>query len=172
MFSFFLSKPPLPQFGLVSDFRLTSSEGTPVTRQTLEGSIWIVDFMFTRCQGPCPRLSQGMATLHHHFEKEPLVREVSITVDPDYDTPAVLSAYAKVHGADLSRWFFLTGPTATISTLMIKSFKVGDSTAMTAHSTRFILVDRSGIIRGYYDGLTLKDLKTLQRHVRQLIRES
>ena len=79
------------------------------------------------------------------------MRLVSFSVDPAEDTPPVLAAYAKTHGAAPSMWYFLTGPVATLQMLDRDAFKLGNIDATMQHSTRFVLVDRQGRIRGYYD---------------------
>jgi protein SCO1/2 len=83
--------------------------------------------------------------------KIPDVRLVSFTVDPAQDTPPVLAAYAKMHGASPAIWYFLTGPAPTLQMLDRDAFKLGNINAAMQHSTRFVLVDRQGRIRGYYD---------------------
>ena len=83
--------------------------------------------------------------------KIPDVRLVSFTVDPAGDTPPVLAAYAKTHGASPSIWYFLTGQVSTLQMLDRDAFKLGNLDASMQHSTRFVLVDRQGRIRGYYD---------------------
>jgi protein SCO1/2 len=88
----------------------------------------------------------------------PEVRMVSITVDPARDTPKALASYAAEHGATADRWLFLTGDKQSLYDLCIKGFKLPlDDTGGTpaepiAHSTRFVLVDKEGTIRGYYSG--------------------
>jgi protein SCO1/2 len=83
--------------------------------------------------------------------KIPDVRIVSFTVDPAADTPPVLAAYAKTHSAASSVWYFLTGSEATLQMLDRDAFKLGNLDGSLQHSTRFVLVDRQGRIRGYYE---------------------
>ncbi len=151
---------PMPDdFGAVPDFHLTDNAGRTLARDDLSGSFWVVDFIFTRCQGMCPLLSRTMATLNETLA--PDVQLVSISVDPGYDTPEVLTRYAaEVAGdGDPHRWRFLTGPPDDLQRLIGDGFHLAVSEGspgdggLLAHSDRFVLVDPEGHIRGYYHGL-------------------
>jgi protein SCO1 len=147
--------PPLEVFGDIPQFDLVAQDGQPFHSQALAGKIWVADFIYTTCPGPCPRMTSQMREVQDAVSKIPHdmaeVRLVSFTVDPANDTPPVLAAYAKVHGAAPSIWHFLTGPVATLQMLDRDAFKLGDIDGTMQHSTRFVLVDRQGRIRGYYD---------------------
>ena len=106
------------------------------------------DFVFTNCQGPCPRMSSHMRALQK--ATLPSVQLVSFTVDPDNDTPPVLEAYGKRFGANDDRWHLLTGDKNTLNMLDRDAFHLGTIGAGMDHSTRFVLVDRKGRIRAYY----------------------
>lgn len=157
-----LAQPPESQevFGDVQPFALVERSGRTVTREELLGHAWIAGFVFTRCTGPCPRISTNMRRLQDDLAKED-VRLVTFTVDPEYDTPAVLSEYAGNLRADAVRWLFLTGKSAEIQALSVGSFKLPierDSTQpigrSVTHRTVLTVVDKKGRIRGYYDGET------------------
>ncbi len=139
---------PLQNFGAIPAFQLTNQQGKPFDRSDLDGHVWVADFVFTNCQGPCPRMSSHMRSLQN--STGPSVKLVSFTVDPDNDTPPVLAAYAQRFGADASRWSFLTGDKTTLNMLDQDAFKLGTIGAGMDHSTRFVLVDKKGRIRGYY----------------------
>jgi protein SCO1 len=143
--------PSLEVFGEIPQFDLVAQGGEPFHSQVLAGKIWVADFIYTTCPGPCPRMTSQMREVQDAVLKIPDVRLVSFTVDPANDTPPVLAAYAKTHGASASIWYFLTGPVATLQTLDRDAFKLGNLNATLQHSTRFVLVDRQGRIRGYYD---------------------
>jgi protein SCO1/2 len=128
-----------------------AQDGQPFHSQVLAGKIWVADFIYTTCPGPCPRMTSQMREVQDAVSKIPDVRLVSFTVDPAEDTPPVLAAYAKTHGASESMWYFLTGPVATLQMLDRDAFKLGNIDASMQHSTRFVLVDRQGRIRRYYD---------------------
>ena len=123
---------------------LTAQDGQPFHSQALAGKIWVADFMYTTCPGPCPRMTSQMHDVQQAVLKVPDVHLVSFTVDPKNDTPAVLADYAKVHGASPAMWNFLTGPVATLQMLDRDVFKLGNVDGTLAHSTRFVLVDRQG----------------------------
>jgi protein SCO1 len=142
---------PLEVFGNVPQFDLVAQNGQPFHSQVLAGKIWVADFIYTTCPGPCPRMTSQMREVQDAVSKIPDVRLVSFTVDPAQDTPPVLAAYAKMHGASPAIWSFLTGPVPTLQMLDRDAFKLGNINAAMQHSTRFVLVDRQGRIRGYYD---------------------
>lgn len=142
---------PLEVFGNIPRFELTSQDGQPFHSQALAGKIWVADFIYTTCPGPCPRMTSQMREVQDAVSKLPDVRLVSFTVDPAQDTPPVLAAYAKTHGASSAIWYFLTGPVPALQTLDRDAFKLGNIDGTMQHSTRFALVDREGRIRGYYD---------------------
>jgi uncharacterized membrane protein YozB (DUF420 family) len=159
----------LPVLGEVPAFSLTESSDKTVTLAQLRGRPWVADFIFTRCAGSCPVMTHRMARL----QDESSVQFVSFSVDPGYDTPAVLAKYAEQCGADRSRWWFLTGEKEQI-------FRIGRSVHLAVddsstadeepilHSTKFVLVDAKGQIRGYYDGTDVNALQQLVRDARSL----
>lgn len=164
----------LPSLGAVPSFSLTSEQGKPVARTDYAGKVWIADFVFTRCGGTCPIMSSQMSKLAKKLADEPLVRFVSFSVDPDHDTVEALAEYAKTYGADPARWTFLRGEREVIRVLASAGFKLavedgtpGDPEPI-LHSTRFVLVDRTGQIRGYYDGTSPDACKHLVEDARRL----
>jgi cytochrome oxidase Cu insertion factor (SCO1/SenC/PrrC family) len=146
------------KFNTVAPFTLTDSTGKAVTLDALLGKPWNADFVFTRCTGPSPVVTSFMKKAQDMLHADD-VRLVTITVDPDYDTPEVLAKYAALIGADTTRWTFLTGPLGAITELLNKSFlvpivkesglPVGESIV---HRTNLTVVDARGVVRGYYDG--------------------
>ncbi len=153
----------LPQLFPRPEFSLTNCDGQPVSGEDLLGKVWIVDFVFTRCGGPCPLMTQRMLLLQRALEERfpqdmSRIRLVSITVDPAYDTPAVLKEYAGLWGADLDTWHFLTGPPQETLAIIRGGFKVSASQEGSGsedmpsmvHSTNFLLVDGSGFVRAIY----------------------
>ena len=143
--------PPLPVYGEVPPFRLLAQSGTEFTRGELDGKVWVADFIFTNCGGPCPMMSSKMRRVQSAVARYPDVRLVSFTVDPAEDTPPVLAAYARRYHADPARWFFLTGAAADLNTLGFHAFKLQSVDGGLSHSTRFVLLDRKSRIRGYYN---------------------
>lgn len=151
--------PALPVMSTVPAFTLTDRSGATVTPATLAGRPWIADLVFTRCQISCPRMTARMASLGARLPSG--VRRVSVSVDPQHDTPQVLNDYAKLHQAEAPDWLFLTGDEAEMRRLAVEGLKLGVAPAdpsdpraaqePVTHSTRFVLVDGAGRVRGYYD---------------------
>ena len=170
-----LKNRPLPAYETVPNFELVNQDGQPFGSAQLAGKIWIADFIFTSCRGPCPIISTRMSELQKPLEKSD-VRLVSFTVDPEKDTPEVLRTYAGKLNARPGRWDFLTGPRAAIYSLSKDGFKLGvsdgsDETGLPVHSTRVVLVDRRGTIRGYYDALAPDAVTKLLADTNHLLRE-
>jgi len=155
----------------VPEFQLTSQDGQPFDSKVLRGKIWVADFIYTTCPGPCPRMTSQMHEVQNAIAKMPDVKLVSFTVDPARDTPAVLAAYAKVHGASAEHWYFLTGPAATLQQIDRDTFKLGNVDATLQHSTRFVLVDRQSRIRAYYDTSETDAIRRVIRDIFELARE-
>lgn len=162
----------LPRLYPTPPFELTDSHGESFGLDRLAGKVWVADLIFTRCSGPCPMMSRHMADLHEAFQNETDVHFVSISVDPEHDTPEVLETYAaRFSAADSDRWHFLTGPIDAVTTLSVDGFKLGYDGEPIFHSTRFVLVDRQGYIRGYFDGTESNDLVRLSKAISDLIDE-
>jgi len=161
----------LPIYYDVSEFQLTAQDGQPFDSKVLTGKIWVADFIYTTCPGPCPRMTSQMHEVQNAILKMPDVKLVSFTVDPARDTPQVLAAYAKLHGASAEHWYFLTGPPATLQTLDRDTFKLGNIGPTLEHSTRFVLVDRHARIRGYYDTSESGAIAKLIENIHDLARE-
>ena len=159
---------PLEVFGTVPDFHLTTQTGAPFDSHSLAGHVWVADFFFTTCPGPCPMMSSKM----HKLEAENSGLElVSFTVDPAHDTPPVLAAYSKHFLAETGRWWFLTGDQSTLHRLGLDTFHLNSVDGSLNHSTRFVLVDGRMRIRGYYSTFEPGTLDRLLADIRQLERE-
>jgi protein SCO1/2 len=139
---------PLPVLGQIPAFELTNQQGGKFDGAALNGHVWVADFIFTNCEGPCPRMSSHMRALQGKVAAD--VKLVSFSVDPERDTPAALEEYGKKFGADDTHWSFLTGDPKTLNMLDHDAFKLGSLGAAMDHSTRFVLVDKKGQVRGYY----------------------
>lgn len=164
--------PALPIIGQVPDFSLVNSRDEISTRKILEGKIWIADFIFTTCAGPCPIMSTKMAEINEHFLSQNDINLVSISVNPEYDTPEVLSQYAQKYTSDTYKWQFLTGDYDQIQEIIVNGFKIGDPDEIVFHSTKFALVDRLSRIRGYYGGLESEEIDRLKKDILLLLKES
>jgi protein SCO1/2 len=143
----------------MSDFTLTDQDGKPVTLETFRGHPFVVTFIFTRCPLPnfCPRMSQNFAELQKAIQTSsgPLAstRLLSISFDPEHDTPEVLREYARHDGADFATWTFATGTTAEIRRLT-KTFSVlvQPESGTISHSLATALIDRDGKIAKIWRG--------------------
>lgn len=163
----------LPKLGKVPDFSLTERSGKTVGLKDLLGHVWVADFIFTSCSGPCPLLSRHMARLEKNDQLSGL-RLVSISVDPTRDTSEALRAYAERYGASPDRWWFLTGPAPQIQSLVGDGFHLPleaseDGSAAVLHSTRIALIDPEGEIRGYYDVLDEESRTQLVQAAQRLL---
>ena len=163
----------LETFYPVPDFSLTDQTDKPVTLHELKGRVWVADFIFTNCGGTCPVMTEKMRKLQETLPAD--IRLVSFTVDPARDTSKALAAYAAEHGATRERWLFLTGDKQELYDICIKGFKLplqddeGTPLEPITHSTRFVLVDKEGQVRGYYSGTEEEDLKRLAAAAKGLL---
>jgi protein SCO1/2 len=151
----------LEVYGPVSDFNLTNQAGKAVSLASLQGHVWVGDIIFTRCAGPCPRMTRQMKELQDALPAGSGTKLVTLTTDPDHDTPEVLKKYGERFGADWRRWSFLTGTKPQIAKLAIDSLKLTalekkpeDREApedLFIHSTIFVLVDKQARLRGVFE---------------------
>jgi protein SCO1/2 len=166
------------RLGEAPAFTLTTQNETVFSHTQLSGKVWMTDFMFTQCRGICLVLTQRMKKLQDDLIDQPGWEMVSITVDPEHDTPRVLADYAREHDCDPERWVFLTGEKEAVRKLSIEGFHlavedVGESEEEPIlHSQRIILVDAENEIRGFYDALDEEAMKQLASHVRLLLEAS
>lgn len=161
----------LPALYPAPEFDLTDSRGEPLSSDDLAGSIYVANFMFTSCQGICPPMTRNMQSIYQEFEENPELRFLSISVDPENDTPEALAEFMAQYGADPARWHFVTGPMPAIQSLSVEGYKVGNLDNPIDHSARFVLVDADGAIRGYYDGLDSGSIEELKADIRALLAE-
>ncbi len=162
---------------VLPDFALTERSGRPVMLKDFLGKVWVADFFYTSCPGPCPMLTSRLSELHSATAGMDGVLLASITAQPEKDTPEVLSKYASRFGAD-ERWLFLTGPKPGIYELANTGFKLGLSEqGATAeepvtHSSKLCLVDKNGMVRGFYEGLPPESTRQILEDIRVLLKES
>lgn len=152
---------PLPVYGRVADFTLTNQNGRAVSLADLRGRVWVADVIFTRCAGPCLKMSRQMRDLQQSLSRESRVKLVTLTTDPDFDTPSVLRTYSQRFDADADRWMFLTGSKKALMDLEIGSLKLTaiekkpeqreNPVDLFIHSTIFVIVDKQGQLRGVFE---------------------
>jgi len=178
--------PPPPVISHVEAPTFIDETGTTFPLTNLDGRIWVVDFIFTRCGGQCPLMTMNMRNLQNWLVENHYgnVKLVSITVDPENDTPPVLAKYAKTFGAISGKWHFLTGDRKTIYDYILNDFKLATEeekskpvSEMFVHSDKLVLIDENRNIRGYYSGsepsnTDSEDLKKLKDAIESLSHES
>ncbi|MBI3289265.1 MAG: SCO family protein [Elusimicrobia bacterium] len=160
----------LPDFSLTG---VTVDGVVPFDRAALRGRVWVADFIYTRCAGPCPLLTASMAGLQKRLPRS--IGLLSLTVDPEHDAPEVLALYAQRVNADPQRWFFLTGDKAELVRLVRDGFllPVAEDAAAApgqrvTHSSKFVLIDADARARGWYDGDDAASLDRLAADARKL----
>ena len=152
---------PLPIYGQVADFSLTNQSDVRVSLADLGGKVWVADIIFTRCPGPCARMTRQMKELQAALPAASAARLVSLTTDADFDTPPVLQRYAEKFDVKADNWIFLTGDKKEIARLAIDSLKLTALEKPAAervspedlfvHSTIFVVVDRQARLRGVFE---------------------
>jgi protein SCO1 len=184
-----LHNPPLALtvIGPVAPFTLTNQDGKIVTLADFTNRVWVADIIFTRCAGPCPRLTAQMKSLQEKLSADSAARLVTLTTDPEFDSPPVLKKYGERIGADFNRWTFLTGAKSEIAALAANSLKLSaqpvkpeeqqNAADLFIHTTIFVVVDKRAQLRGFFetggDGVdwTNAVLPKILRAVRQLENE-
>lgn len=144
----------------VPEFSFTERCGKTVSRDDLKGKVWVASFVFTRCTGPCPQVTATIARLNSELSTSNDLRFVTFTIDPERDSLADLNKYADLYRADPAKWLFLTGPEKAMHELATKGFKILAKKSDTPkpgeefdHSSKLAVVDKQGMICGYFDGM-------------------
>jgi protein SCO1/2 len=176
-----LTKSNLPVLSDIRDFDLTNQLGEKVTLNDLLGKVWVADIIFSRCGGPCPKMTERMEGVQSTFDPTDNLKLVTLTTDPDYDKPKVLKTYSERFKADPQRWLFLTGTKSQIRDLAIGGMKLTalekpvqereSSVDLFIHSTIFVLIDKHGRMRAVYESLEPDFKDRITRDVRSLLRE-
>lgn len=156
----------LPHYSLVPDFSMTDTDGRAFHSSQLKGKVWVADFIYTNCPAACPLMSSKMKRFSGQVHSD--VRLVSISVDPEHDTPAALKTFAARYGAPTLQWTFITGSAETVHLLAWSTFHLGDVISKMEHSTKFALVDQRGVVRGYYSSFDADGMASLLRDANAL----
>lgn len=153
-----VARPPV--LGEVAPFTLTNQDGAAITLADLNGRPWIADIIFTRCPGPCLRMSRQMKELQDALPQRNHTKLVTLTTDPEFDTPPILKRYAERFGADTNRWIFLTGTKKQIGEVASGSLKLSavetkpeqreSPDDLFVHSTILVAVDKRGKLRAVF----------------------
>jgi protein SCO1/2 len=176
----------LVTIGAVPKFELTNQDNSKISNDSYKGKVYVLEFFFTKCPTICPKMNESMLIIEKTFFGNPNFGIVSITIDPEYDTPQVLREHAEMLGVKSSNWNFLTGDKAYIFNLANKGFNlyVGENNKAAGgfeHSGLFALIDKNGNIRCrrddygnpilYYDGLDKKGVRNIQKDINILLKE-
>lgn len=164
-------RTPLPVYATVPAFRLVSQAGAAFDSSRLNGAPWLASLFFASCLGPCPRLNTSLHQVQEDTYGFQGLKLVSFTVDPENDTPEVLAAYARRYKADPERWYFLTGEREVISKVARDGFQVGALDKSRTHSTRVMLIDGRGRVRGHYPTAEKDELDALLAGIKTLYQE-
>jgi protein SCO1/2 len=157
----FKQQQMFPVIGAVADFTLTNQDGNATTLADLSNHVWVADIIFTRCAGPCPIITGHMKSLEDALPKTSGAKLVTLTTDPDFDTPAMMKRYGERFDADFSRWTFLTGAKSEIGALGAGSLKLSavpvpaadqtNAADLFIHTTIFVVVDKYARLRGSFE---------------------
>ena len=152
---------PLPIISTIEPFTLTNQSSNLITLDDMRGKVWVADIIFTRCSGPCPQMTRRMELLQAALPKKSGTKLITLTTDPEYDSPEVLKKYGERFNADFSRWQFLTGTKKQLGALAIDGLKLSaeeikpeqrkDDSDLFVHSTYFVVVDKQGRMRGVFE---------------------
>lgn len=160
----------------VPDFAFETNQGNILTNKELSNSVYVVDFFFTKCPSICKDMSSHLMRVQESFLDDNRVKILSFTVDPARDSVEVLNEYAKLYRAKKDKWYFLTGPKDSLYALAKTGFYLTalenqNSAEEFTHAPHFVLVDKQGRIRGYYNGTDKKEVDRLITEIKILLEE-
>lgn len=162
----------------IGEFSFQNQEGKIITKNDVEGKVFVTEYFFTTCGTICPKMNQQMMRIQKAYQNNPDLKILSFTVDPDIDDVKQMKTYADGHGADPNQWYFLTGKKEDLYGLARKSFfllkpaeaeNLGDAGSDFIHTNNFVLVDQKLRIRGYYDGTSAKEVDKLIKDIQILL---
>lgn len=160
----------------VADYQFVDQDSSIITPQTFDNQIYVTDFFFTSCPTICPLMKAQMLRVYEAFENNDEVAILSHTIDPEYDTVALLHEYAERLGVKTDKWHFVTGEKDSIYETAQKSYMVtadqdGNAPGGFIHSGAFILVDKDRRIRGIYDGTKPEEVDKMMNDMQRLLQE-
>lgn len=176
----------LVKIGAVPKFELINQDNIKISNETYKGKVFVLEFFFASCPTICPKMNRSMMEIQNNFFGNPNFGIVSITIDPDHDTPKVLKEHMKLLGVKSSNWNFLTGDKQYIFNISNQGFNLyaGENSKVNGgfeHSGLFALIDKKGIIRCrkdeygnpilYYDGLDKKGVRNIRQDINILLKE-
>ena len=171
-----VSKQKVTSGHRIADFEMIDQNGKAFTNKDLDGYYYVTDFFFTTCPTICPNMTANMQRVQDRFMDDEDFRIASFTVQPEVDSVSVMKAYAELHEANDTKWFFLTGDKKVIYNLARKSYFTsvteGDGGPNDfIHTENFVLIDKEKRIRGFYDGTSEASVNQLMTDVEILTQE-
>jgi len=178
--------PSLVTIGKVPNFEFTNQDGEKITNSFYDDKVWVAEFFFTTCPTICPKMNANMVKIQNEYYGNLDFGIASFSINPKYDTPEILKAYAEAHKATLKNWHFLTGEQALIYELANTGFTLyaGENSEAEGgfeHSGMFALIDKEGNIRSridelgnplaFYDGLDSKGVQMIKEDIAILLKE-
>jgi protein SCO1/2 len=162
----FQPESDLPIYGQVQGtYKFIDQDGKEFSTDTLKGSVWLVNFFFTSCNGPCPIMTAQISGL---LNSNPSIYVLSVSTDPDHDTSDVLKAYSAKMKTDSTHWTMAYGSMDNVKTFGQDILKLPVGETPDAHSSRIVLIDRKGLIRGWYDSQEAKIRDRINKDLRSL----
>lgn len=176
----------LVEVGPAPKFELTDQNNKKITNEAYKGKVYVLEFFFSTCPSICPVMNKNMIDIQNEFFGNPNFGIASITINPEYDTVAVLKEHADILGVKSSNWHMMTGDKDYIYNLSNKGFNIyaGENKNVGGgfeHSGLFALIDKEGNIRSrrdkfgnpilYYDGLDKKGIKAIIEDIKKLLNE-
>ena len=158
-----------PIIGKIPDFNMLSHLGELITSDNFNDKYTIIDFMYTECTEICPRMTSHTKFLYDKYENFHNVQFLSISVDPQNDTPEVLNEYANLNKVKDDRWKFIYGNINDVKTFARRAFSILSDDFPASHSRRMFLIDKDGFYRQSYNGTTKKDIGLLTSHLERLL---
>lgn len=153
----------------VPHFNFEGTHEKRVSDQTFKGNVWVADFIFTSCPNQCPMLTAKMKLLQEEFKNISHFKMLSLSVAPEVDTAEVLLKYETKYQVNPENWYFARGPIEGVKNLLVNGFKLGTMDDPQFHTGKFVLIDPSNVIRGYYDPDNSESFEKLKNEIRKLL---
>lgn len=166
----------IPDFK-VPEYQFINQDSLPISNSFTDGKIWVAHYFFTTCPTICPAMISGISDVQEKFKNNEELKIISLTVNPETDTPNVLKNYAELRNIDTKQWQLVTGDKKILYRFARKGLFIeatdGDGSANDfIHSEKLVLIDRDNRIRGYYDGTESVDVNLLINDIQRLIAEN
>ena len=164
------------------NFLFTRHDGQKVSVGDLEGKVWLVSHVFTRCPGQCGGMTESMKAFQEKHADNPLFNLVSVTMDPEHDTAEVMNEFRGRFDLKADNWWFVTGPAEAVNGYMFKYFyfkptlkedtEKEQENDIFKHDSKIALVDHARNVRGWYDLFTEEGEKKLDKDLTIVLEEA